>query len=223
MEKYKIKPISSLWYVVPLLIITWLIIATVKSWNAVAPLLLILIYAVCLILLFVIRKIRQTYANWKVRQVSSLLANVDSIAALGAAMHSFPKSKGDLKVYLQEMALEKFKEVGMTPKLINHVIANGRPCYYTGHVFLVSRKRKGDVFLYDFNSAKKVTFFIFPQHFELLTDNGNEIIGIQNIINTEWYSEDDLLVMTKRGKGGVICLHSKDVLLIRALILSLQH
>lgn len=216
MEKYKIDPQSKWWYVILAGLFAWY--AATKADVAAGFLFFYIIVFVCH---SVIRRLKQILANEKIRIVAHKLEKVKTLSELSEAICSYPKAKGSLKVYMLNMALEKLSQIGLGTMRINHIVANGRLCYMLGYGQQVPRRKRDNVFYYDFSTANKITYFVFPNNFEWLSGNAHQAIPLNNIIEMEMDITNDILAIIKRGKGKIY-FYGKDIILLKAVIEALQ-
>lgn len=216
MEKYKIKSLSKWWYVVLAGLTLWY----VSTKMSIAAILLFL-FVVAFICILLIRQLQQFFANVKIKIATNKLNKVHTLSELSEAICSFPKAKSSLKTYLLNMALEKMTQMNLTAMKVNHIIANGRPCYLMGYgLQVVKRKRNNEVY-FDFSTAKKITYFVFPNNLEWLTADTHQAIPINNIIKMELDIDNDILAVMKRGQG-IIYFCGKDIIVLKTIINSLQ-
>lgn len=216
MERYKLESLSKWWYVLLFGSFLWYMATGVPV--AAALLFFVIIVFIGVLLL---RRLKLFVAHVKIRSVAYKLENVHTLSELSEAICSFPKAKSSLKIYLLNMALEKMGEIRLTAMRVNHIIANGRPCYLIGHGLQVPRRKRGGEAYFDFSTAREITYFVFPNNFEWLLDDAHQAIPIGNIVDMEIYVDNDILAIMKRGHG-MFCFYGKDIILLKAVIEALQ-
>lgn len=216
MEQYRVKPLSKWWYVGLVALIAWYIYTKLNVAGAV-----ILIYVLCWVMAMLIKMLKQSYANHKIRKVAYRLADVQTVSELSKAMHFYPKAKGSLKRYLLNMALEKLSEIGIVGTKLNQVVANGRVCYFSSHGWQVPQKKQNGELYYNWDDSKEITYFVFPNNFEWLSGNAHQAIPLKNIIEMKLDADNDMFSIIKRG-GGTLYFHGKDIILLKAIITALQ-
>lgn len=177
MEKYRMEPLSKWWYVILVGLTLWYV-----STNMSIAAVLLVLFVIVFICILLIRQLQQIFANAKIRIVANKLKKVHTLSELSEAICSFPKAKSFLKAYLLNMALEKMAGMHLTAMKVNHIIANGRPCHLIGYGLQVSKRKENNRAYFDFPTAKKVTYFVFSNNFEWLTDDAHQAIPIGNII-----------------------------------------
>lgn len=216
MEKYRVKPLSKWWYAGFVALIVWFGYTKLTIAGVV-----VLLYFLCLVMALLLRKLRQAYADHKIRKVAYILENVHTVSELSKAIRSYPKARGSLKLYLLNMALEKLSEIGIVGTRINQVVANGRLCYFSGHGLQVPQKKRNGELYYDWDASKEITYYVFPNNFEWVSSSAHQAIPIKNIIEMSLDVSNDMLSVMKRG-GGLIYFYGKDIVLLKAVITSLQ-
>lgn len=216
MEKYRVESLSKWWYAGLVALIVWFGYTKLTIAGV-----LVLLYFLCLVMAMLQRMLKQALANHKIQKVAYRLEDVHTVSELSKAIRSYPKAKGSLKLYLLNMALEKLSEIGIVGTRINQVVANGRLCYFTGHGLQVPQKKRNGELFYDWDASKENTYFVFPNNFEWVSNNAHQAIPIKNIIEMSLDVSNDMLSVMKRG-GGMIYFYGKDIVLLKAIIKSLQ-
>ena len=112
------------------------------------------------------------------------------------------------------------KVVELNPTKVEHISSKGRPCYYTGQVYQIQRKKRGNEFYYDKSTAKLVTFFIYKDLFEWMTDDEFYKLAIKNIMVTMDVTHTILTV--KPTTKDIFFFYGRKVEFIKAVIEKLQ-
>ena len=111
--------------------------------------------------------------------------------------------------------------VDLHPLKVQHVATKGRPCFYTGQVYQIQRKKRGNEFYYDESTAKPVTFFIYKDFFEWLTDDEFHKLAIKNIVNMTIDARQSILTLKPSTKE-IFFFCGRKVEFIKCVIDKLQ-
>lgn len=155
-------------------------------------------------------------------RLNALLNGNRSIRALEGADYIATQFEDDpeLQRRIGAMVSLYLKVVELNPTKVEHISSKGRPCYYTGQVYQIQRKKRGNEFYYDKSTAKLVTFFIYKDLFEWMTDDEFYKLAIKNIMVTMDVTHTILTV--KPTTKDIFFFYGRKVEFIKAVIEKLQ-
>ena len=158
-----------------------------------------------------------------ISRLEQLLQNSRSLRALEGVDYIASQVENDsaLMTRLESIVSSRLPMAELQPRTVQHISSKGRPCYYTGQVHQVQRKKKGNLFYYDMQTAKPVTVFIYKDFFEWMAGDDFRKLAIKNIMNLTIDSQQPLLTVKPTTKD-VYFFYGRNVKFIKCVIDKLQ-